>query len=225
MISFIRAVEMSIKPPFKFFIGIIGYEMGACKKEWCCNSLSKAKAIGENIFLETGKRTAIYNVHYKDGKWETRAGWLSSRILELDSGGAWFNPYSDFLIHTAFLWHYNVYEWDKERYKKLRCMFLTKQELEWEYVKKELNLVPNEQKKSDDFKKDVKRASKNLERAWDKFILAEDELTMVMQKKYPNIRAKYAVFDRMIMFSDESVEGDEKEFQSLEEVEKYYAKK
>ena len=71
----------------------------------------------------------------------------------------------------------------------------------------------------------MKRASKNLERAWDKFILAEDELTMVMQKKYPNIRAKYAVFDRMIMFSDESVEGDEKEFQSLEEVEKYYAKK
>ena len=61
---------------------------------------------------------------------------------------------------------------------------------------------------------------------FDEFILANEELTMLVQKKYPKIRAEYAIFDRMIMFTIEDEQGYvDKQFQSLEEVEKYYKEK
>ena len=48
---------------------------------------------------------------------------------------------------------------------------------------------------------------------------------MYVQKRYPKIRAEYAVFDRMIMFYEEDENGCvEKEFQNLKEVENYYGK-
>lgn len=64
---------------------------------------------------------------------------------------------------------------------------------------------------------------RKVEKQFDKFILANEELTLYVQKKYPKIRAEYAVFDRMIMFTEEDKIGyARKEFQTLEEVEKYY---
>jgi hypothetical protein len=75
----------------------------------------------------------------------------------------------------------------------------------------------------DTFKYDVKQLCKKVEKQFDKFILANEELTLCVQKRYPKIRAEYAIFDRMIMFTEENEKGyARKEFQTLEEVEKYY---
>lgn len=212
----IRVMEMAIKPPFKFFVLPIG-QVCPASKEFCCNSLSKAKEIGEQFYLDTGKRTAIYNVHYIDGNWETRAGWLSDRILSLDSDGTWYKD-SDFMIHTAFLWNYDVREWNPKMFNKIKNGFIKgelKYEDKWEFVKKYLELDKNA------FYKQFKAACKKVEKKMDEFILAEDELTLLVQKKYQKLEARYAIFDRMIMFYYQNNDGDEKEFQSLEEFENF----
>lgn len=70
------------------------------------------------------------------------------------------------------------------------------------------------------------RLSKKVLKKFDEFILANEELTILVQKKYPKIRAEYGIFDKMIMFYEEDENGyKDKEFQSLEEVEKYYKEK
>lgn len=212
----LRIIEMVIKPPFKFFVLPVG-QVCPASKEFCCNSLSKAKEIGEQFYLDTGKRMAIYNVHYVDGDEKKRAGWLSDRILALDSDGIWYKD-SDFMIHTAFLWNYDVREWNPKLYDKIRVasvMGKLKYEDNWEVVKKYLELD------KDEFNKQFKSACKKVEKKMDEFILAEDELTHIVQKKYPKLEARYAIFDRMIMFYYQGDDGDEKEFQSLEEYENF----
>jgi hypothetical protein len=97
----------------------------------------------------------------------------------------------------------------------------------WKSVEKILGIENIESKsKTDEFKKDVNKLSKKVLKKFDEFILANEELTMFVKRKYPEIRAEYAIFDRMIMFTTEDERGYvDKQFQSLEEVEEYYNNK
>ena len=108
-------------------------------------------------------------------------------------------------------------------YDKIRAAYVCnklKYEDSWEYTKQYLGL--DEQQ----FQKDVNKLSKKVLKKFDEFILANEELTMFVKRKYPEIRAEYAIFDRMIMFTTEDERGYvDKQFQSLEEVEEYYNNK
>ena len=55
------------------------------------------------------------------------------------------------------------------------------------------------------------------------FILANDILTALVKKKYPNVHTEYAIFDRMILFHYVDEMGNDKIFYSFEEVEKYFS--
>ena len=137
----------------------------------------------------------------------------------------------DNIIDVAFVWRYNVRKWNPKLYDKINNAWLNnedrlllKDNYDWESVKKILEIGDTELKsKTDEFKKDIDKLSKKVLKKFDEFILANEELTMLVQKKYPKIRTEYAIFDRMIMFYEEDENGyKNKEFQSLEEVEKYY---
>jgi hypothetical protein len=100
-----------------------------------------------------------------------------------------------------------------------------KDDYDWNSVKKLLG-IDKVESENNEFKKDVNKLSKKVLKKFDEFILANEELTMLVQKKYSKIRAEYGIFDRMIMFYEEDENGyKNKEFQSLEEVEKYYKEK
>lgn len=230
--TFQRIIEMTIKPPFKYFIVKEGY-FGAVIDELCFNSLSKAKETAEKLFLETKMLFTIYSVKYVNNDWQTRAGWLCGDILSLDIDCTWIKENWDNVIHVSFLWGDSCRKWNPKLYDKIKKLFVddvfddTKDD-DWEFVKKTLGIDDNgneikPKSKTDDFKKDVNELSKKVLKKFDEFILVNEELTMLVQKKYPKIRAEYGIFDRMIMFYEEDENGyKDKEFQSLEEVEKYY---
>ena len=220
---FDRIIEMTIKPPFKYFIMPIGHF--TIKRDWYCNSLKEAKVKSENLFLNTNIRCSIYNVYYKDGDWETRAGWLSERILTLDSDCSWYKESDSFLIHTSFLVGYDVRNWNPKLYDKIRKGFIDdklKEEDEWEYVKEFLNF----DFEKNNFNLQVKKACEKVERKIEAFLKANEELSILVKTKYPKISAQYAIFDRMVMFYEEDENGKvDKQFQSLKEVEEYYRSK
>lgn len=230
----LRMIEMAIKPPFKYFVQKDRCFGGnSIPDELCFNSLSKAKETCEKLWLENKILTSIFRVYYIDGDWQQRAGWLCDRILTIDVRDCgWIKVPKDLQIHVAFLWNYNVRKWNPKLYDKIKEVAYRRSELgkdninDWEEIKQELGLSKKQVRKDtvkDTFKDDVKQLCKKVEKQFDKFILANEELTLCVQKKYPKIRAEYAVFDRMIMFTEEDELGyARKEFQTLEEVEKYY---
>lgn len=220
LINFLRAIEMSIEPPFKFFIVTDNNPFGKIKT---CKSLTKAKEIGENLYLDGEKGICIFNVHYVDGNWNERAGWLSDKILVMSPDGTWEKPSYNSRLHTSYLWNYDVWEWDKKKYNRLRSLFLTKDYLDWGYVQKELGTDPDSLFE-ENFKKDFNRASSKVMRKFEEFLSANEELTGIVQRKYPDIRTQYAVFDRMLTFYEDT-DGIAKEFYTLEEVDNYYRKK
>ena len=213
----LRVIEIAIKPPFNYFVMI----QGQINIYFETKSLLKAKQVGEELLLKEGKYSFIHSVYYSDDK--NRRGWLSKRILGIEDDFSWSKDFTNFVIHPAFLYNYDVRKWNPELYDKIRVAYIgnkLKYEDSWEYTKYYLGL--DEQQ----FQKDVKNLMKKVERKFDKFILANEELTMLVQKKYPKIRAEYGIFDRMIMFYEEDENGyKDKEFQSLEEVEEYYKNK
>lgn len=213
----LRVIEVAIKPPFNFFVMI----KGRTNIYYETKSLSKAKQVGEELLLKEGKYSFIHSVYYSDD--ENRQGWLSRRILGIEDDCSWSKDFTNFVIHPAFLCNYDVRKWNPKLYDKIRAAYVCN-ELKygdsWEYTKQYLGL--DEQQ----FQKDVDKLSKKVLKKFDEFILANEELTMLVQKKYPKIRAEYGIFDRMIMFYEEDENGyRDKEFQSLEEVEKYYKDK
>lgn len=229
----LRIIEMAMKPPFKYFVQKDGhFGGGPLPDELCFNSLSKAKATCEELWLEDKILTSIYRVYYIDGDWQQRAGWLCDRILTMDVDCNWINQPNDLQIHVAFLWNYHVRDWNPKLYDRIKevayrhCERDANEINDWEEIKQELGLNTKQVRKEtvkDTFKSDVKRLSDKAIKQFDKFILANEELTLCVQKKYPKIRAEYAVFDRMIMFYEEDEDGyARKEFQTLEEVEEYY---
>ena len=232
--TFQRIVEMAIKPPFKYYVVRDGYFGNPVADKFCFNSLSKAKECAEVLFLETRQLYSIYSVKYAGDDWRVRGGWVCGRILSLNLDCSWVKVDWDNIIHVAFVWRYNVRKWNPKLYDKLHNAWLNyedrlllKDNYDWESVKKILGIDNTESKsKTDEFKKDVNKLSKKVLKKFDEFILANEELTMLVQKKYPKIRAEYGIFDRMIMFYEEDENGyKDKEFQSLEEVEKYYREK
>lgn len=229
----LRIIEMAIKPPFKYFVqknGCLGG--GSIPEKLCFKSLSKAKETCEKLWLENKILTSIYRVYYIDGDWRQRAGWLCDRILTMDVDCNFIRQPNDLQIHVAFLWNYNVRKWNPKLYDKIKEVAYRRFDSnaddinDFEEIKQELGLGRKQVKKNtvkNTFKDDVKQLCKKVEKQFDKFILANKELTLCVQKKYPKIRTEYAVFDRMIMFTEENEKGyARKEFQTLEEVEKYY---
>lgn len=212
----LRVIEITIKPPFNFFVMI----QGRTNIYFETKSLSKAKQVGEELLLKEGKYSFIHSVYYSDN--ENRQGWLSERILKIEDDCSWSKDFSNFVIHPAFLYNYNVRKWNPKLYDKIRVAYVSnklKYEDSWEYTKQYLGL--DEQQ----FQKDVKNLMKKVERKINDFISANDELTNLVRKKYPNVRAEYAIFDRMIMFYlEDEIKGD-KIFQSLDELEKYLEKR
>lgn len=225
---FQRIIEMTIKPPFKYFLIKQGY-CGNVPKEMCFNSLSNAKITAEKLFLETKIPISIYKVYYVSES-DSRQEWLCDKILTLNNYSEWITEFDDFVIHVAFLWRYDVREWNPKLYDKINKAWISHESDvllndDWNSVKKILG-IDDLKSKTDDFKKDVERLSKKILKKFDDFVLANDELTMLVQKKYPMIRAEYSVFDRMIMFYEEDeINHIDKEFQSLKEVEEYYNEK
>ena len=232
---FQRIIEMTLKPPFKYFIVKEGY-FGAVIDELCFNSLSKAKETAEKLFLETKMLFTIYSVKYVNDDWRFRAGWLCGNIFALNIDCTWIKESWNNVIHVSFLWGGSCRKWNPKLYDKIKKLFVdgvfddTKDD-DWEFVKKTLSIDDNGNEikpklKTDDFKKDINKLSKKVLKKFDEFILANEELTIYVQRKYPTIRAEYSIFDRMIMFYEEDENGyKDKEFQSLEEVEKYYKNK
>lgn len=233
--TFQRILEMAIKPPFKYYVvrnGCYGY---AVADEFCFKSLTKAKECAEKLFLETQELHSIFSVKYNGDDWQTRGGWVCGCILSLDVDGTWIKEcWDNDIIHVAFLWRYDIRKWNPKLYDKIdkawydyEDRLLLKDDYDWNSVKKILRIDKvNSKKKADNFEKDVDRLSKRVLKKFDEFVLANDELTMCVQHKYPTIRAEYSVFDRMIMFYEEDeINHMDKEFQSLEEVDKYYKEK
>ena len=232
--TFQRILEMAIEPPFKYYVAKDGSFGNAVADKFCFNSLPKAKECAEVLFLETRQLYSIYGVKYAGDDWYTRGGWVCGRIFSLDVDCSWIKVNWDNIIHVAFVWRYEVRKWNPKLYDKIEKAWfnyedrlLLKDNYEWNSVKKLLCIDKVEsENKNNDFKKDVNKLSKKVLKKFDEFILANEELTMLVQKKYPKIRAEYGIFDRMIMFYKEDENGyKDKEFQSLEEVEKYYKEK
>lgn len=218
----LRVIETTIKPPFNFFVVIQGHTNSYYETK----SLSKAKRVGEELLLKEGKYSFIHSVYYSDD--ENRQGWLSERILRIEDDCSWAKDFSNFVIHPAFLWNYDVRKWNPKLYDKIRVAYVSgklKYEDSWEYTKQYLELDElNKKNEKILFNKEVEKACKKVEKKINDFISANDELTKLVQKKYPNVRAEYAIFDRMIMFYlEDEIKGD-KEFYSLDELEKYFEK-
>lgn len=208
----LRVIEIAIKPPFNFFVMI----QGKTNIYFETKSLSKAKQVGEELLLKEGKHSFIHSVFYSNDK--NRQGWLSERILKIEDDCSWSKDFSNFVIHPAFLYNYIVRDWNPKLYDKIRVAYVSgelKYEDSWEYTKKYLGL--DEQQ----FHEDVENLMKKVERKMNDFISANDELTELVRKKYPNVRAEYAIFDRMIMFYLEDRLNGDKEFCSLDDLEKY----
>lgn len=208
----LRVIEIAIKPPFNFFVMI----QGRTNIYFETKSLSKAKQVGEELFLKEGKHSFIHSVYYSDD--ENRRGWLSERILRIEDDCSWSKDFSNFIIHPAFLYNYDVRKWNPKLYDKIRVAYVCnklKYEDSWEYTKQYLGLDKQQ------FQKDVKNLMKKVERKFNDFISANDELTELVRKKYPNVKTEYAIFDRMIMFYLEDKLNDDKIFYSLDELEKY----
>ena len=208
----LRVIEIAIKPPFNFFVVI----QGQTNIYFETKSLSKAKQVGEELLLKEGKYSFIHSVYYSDNK--NRRGWLSERILKIEDDCSWSKDFSNFIIHPAFLYNYDVREWNPKLYDRIRVAYVSgklKYEDSWEYTKQYLGLDEEQ------FQKDVKNLMKKVERKMNDFISANDELTDLVRKKYPNVRAEYAIFDRMIMFYLEDKMNGDKVFDSLDELEKY----
>ena len=140
--TFQRIVEMTLKPPFKYFIVKEGY-FGAVCDELCFNSLSKAKETAEKLFLETNELYTIYSVKYINDDWESRAGWLCGDILSLDIDCTWIKETWSNVIHVSFLWGGSCRKWNPKLYDKIKKLFVdgvfdnTKDD-DWEFVKKTL---------------------------------------------------------------------------------------
>lgn len=215
----LRVIEIAIKPPFNFFVMI----QGQTNIYFETKSLSKAKQVGEELLLKEKKHSFIHSVYYSND--ENRQGWLSERILRIEDDCSWSKDFSNFVIHPAFLYNYNVREWNPKLYDKIGVAYVSgklKYEDSWEYTKQYLELDKlNQENENKLFQKEVKKACKKVEKKMDDFILANDELTALVQKKYPNVRAEYSIFDRMIMFYLEDEMNGDKEFSSLDELEKY----
>ena len=230
--TFQRIVEMAIKPPFKYYVVRDGYFGNAVADRFCYNSLSKAKECAEVLFLETRQLYSIYGVKYAGDNWQTRGGWVCGRILSLNPNCSWVKVNWDNIIHVAFVWRYDIRKWNPKLYDKIEKAWfnyedklLLKDDYDWKSVEKILG-IENTESKTDEFKKDVNKLSKKVLKKFDEFILANEELTRFVKIKYPEIRAEYAIFDRMIMFTIEDEQGYvDKQFQSLEEVEEYYNNK
>lgn len=225
--TFQRIVEMAIKPPFKYYIVRDGYFGNAVADRFCYNSLSKAKECVEVLFLETRQLYSIYGVKYEGDDWRVRGGWVCGRILSLNPDCSWVKVDWDNIIHVAFVWRYDVRKWNPKLYDKLKNTWLNyedrlllKDDYDWESVKKILG-IENIKSKPDGFKKDVNKLSKKVERKMYEFLSANDELTALVQTKYPNVKVEYAIFDRMIIFYLEDRINGDKEFYSLDELEKY----
>lgn len=230
--TFQRILEMAIKPPFKYFVVKDGYFGNAVADRFCYNSLSKAKECVEVLFLETRQLYSIYGVKYAGDDWRIRGGWVCGRILSLNPDCSWIKVNWDNIIHVAFVWRYDVRKWNPKLYDKIEKAWfnyedrlLLKDDYDWKSVEKILGIGKIEFENKD-FKKDVDKLSKKVLKKFDDFILANEELTLYVKRKYPEIRAEYAIFDRMIMFTTEDERGYvDKQFQSLEEVEEYYNNK
>lgn len=96
---------------------------------------------------------------------------------------------NDLQIHVAFLWNYNVRNWNPKLYDKIKEVAYRRFELgaddinDWEEIKQELGLDRKQVRKDtvkDTFKDDVKQLCRKVERQFDKFILANNELTAEM---------------------------------------------
>ncbi len=215
----LRVIEMAIKPPFDFFVTI----QGKTNIYYETKSLSKAKRVGEELLLEKGEHSFIHSVYFSDD--ENRQGWLSKRILRIEDDCSWSKDFSNFVIHPAFLWNYDVRKWNPKIYDKIRTAYACnklKYEDSWEFTKNYLKLDElNKEVENKLFKEKVKKCCKKVENKLSEFISANDELTALVQSKYPNVRAEYAIFDRMIIFYlNDRINGD-KEFYSFDELEKY----
>ena len=116
-----RAIEMFIKPNFKYFLIPFGYPW--VRSTYTFNSLREAKAYAEKLWLEKKERYAIFNVYYRDEESDFGGGWRSKRIFRLNKKDcSWNHDLDNYDIHTAFLFGYDkhtISQWDSRNWHKL----------------------------------------------------------------------------------------------------------
>ena len=151
----LRVIEITIKPPFNFFVMI----QGQTNIYFETKSLSKAKRVGEELLLKEGKYSFIHSVYYSDDK--CRLGWLSERILKIEDDFSWSKDFCNFIIHPAFLYNYDVRKWNPKLFDKIRVAYASNElryEDSWEYTEQYLGLDKQQ------FQKNAKNLMKKVER-------------------------------------------------------------
>lgn len=116
-----RAIEMFIKPNFKFFLFPFGFT--CIHSAYTFNSFREAKIQAEKQWIEKKTRYDIFNVYYRDVKSDFGGGWRSKRILRMDKNNCTWDSYFDsFDLHTAYLFSYDentISKWDTVNWKNL----------------------------------------------------------------------------------------------------------
>lgn len=119
-----RAIEMFIKPNFKYFLMPFGCT--CVHSAYTFNSISKAKAFAEKLWLEKKERYDIFSVYYRDEESDFGGGWRSKRILRMNKNDcSWNSDLDNYDLHTAFFFSYDehtISQWDNITWKKLQTL-------------------------------------------------------------------------------------------------------
>lgn len=145
--TFQRVLEMTMEPPFRYYIAKDNYLSTGVDDKFCFKSLSEAKENAEKLFLQTKEKYSIYNVRYAGDDWSIRGGWVCGKIFTLDDDCNWIRLAFEDVIHVAFVWRYRIRKWDPELYDKIdRCWNDLEEHLcvtdnfDWNTIRKMLKL-------------------------------------------------------------------------------------
>lgn len=119
-----RAIEMFIKPNFKYFLMPFGFS--CVHSTYTFNSIRESKVFAEKLWLEKKERYDIFNVYYRDEKSDFGGGWRSKRILRMNKNDcSWNSDLDNYDLHTAYFFSYDkhtISQWDHETWKKLQVL-------------------------------------------------------------------------------------------------------
>lgn len=119
-----RAIEMFIKPNFKYFL--LPFGSTCIHSGYTFNTIREAKVCAEKQWLEKGKRYDILNVYYCDRESDFGGGWRSKKILWMDEKDCSWHRYLDtYDLHTAFFFSYDehtISQWNHETWKRLQVL-------------------------------------------------------------------------------------------------------
>lgn len=119
-----RAIEMFIKPNFKYFLLPFGFS--CVHSAYTFNSVRDAKILAERLWLEKKELYDIFNVYYRDEESDFGGGWRSKRIFRMNKHDcSWDSDLDNYDLHTAYFFSYDehvISQWEYETWKKLQVV-------------------------------------------------------------------------------------------------------